>query len=109
MGKEWEIHNLCDTNDKKKKKKKKTPNAVANKKKFIDSKWFIISSLLSLADNLAEGLQNSKCETSKSGLEYAAVKDIQTHWHSIDCNNNYEKEFDKGLTKDSKTHTAKIP
>ena len=94
---------------KKKKKKKKPRKAVAYKIKFIDSKWFIISSLLSLTDNLAEGLQNSKCETFKSGLEYAAVKDIQTHWHSIDYNNDYEKEFDKGLTKDLKTHTAKIP
>ena len=93
---------------KKKQQQKKPRKAVAYKIKFIHSKWFIIISLLSLADNLAEGLQNSKCETFKSGLEYAAVKDIQTHWHSIDCNNNYEKEFDKGLTR-LKTHTAKIP
>ena len=33
------------------------------------------SSLSSLADNLAEGFHNSKCEDCKSGLEYIKVKD----------------------------------
>ena len=49
--------------------------AVTNKMKFIDSMKFIKSSLSSLADNLAESFQNSKCKDYKSCLEYIKAKD----------------------------------
>ena len=49
----------------KKKKKKKT-----YKKKFIDTERFMASSLSSLADNLAAGVDNSKCKRNESCINY---------------------------------------
>ena len=47
---------------------------VTYKLRFIDSVWFMVSSLSSLADNLSEGLHNSKCKVFKSCLEFIKVK-----------------------------------
>ena len=55
-------------NDKKKKK-------IACRIKIIYSVRFTVSSLLTLVDNLAEGIYNSKCKGCKSCLEYVEVKD----------------------------------
>ena len=43
--------------------------------KFIDSVRFLASSLSRLADNLAQGLHNSKCKDCKLYLQYVNVKD----------------------------------
>lgn len=43
--------------------------------KFINSVKPMARSLLSLADNLAEGLQSSKCKDCKSCLKYVETKD----------------------------------
>ena len=56
-------------NDKKKKKK------IACRIKIIYSVRFTVSSLLTLVDNLAEGIYDSKCKGCKSCLEYVEVKD----------------------------------
>ena len=50
---------------KKKKKKKKTYII-----KFIDTERFMASSLSSLADNLAAGVDNSKCKRNESCINY---------------------------------------
>lgn len=49
----------------KKKKKKKTYRI-----KFIDTERFMASSLSSLADNLAAGVDNSKCKRNESCINY---------------------------------------
>lgn len=48
-----------------KKKKKKTYRI-----KFIDTERFMASSLSSLADNLAAGVDNSKCKRNESCINY---------------------------------------
>ena len=53
-------------------KKKKR---IACRIKIIYSVRFTVSSLLTLVDNLAEGIYNSKCKGCKSCLEYVEVKD----------------------------------
>ena len=62
--------------------------------KFIDDVRFMDSSLSSLANNLAEGLHNVKCKKCKSNLEYVIDKDNTLAFNCLDCNKNYEKEFD---------------
>ena len=57
------------------------------------------NSLLNLVDNLAEGLQKGKCIDYKSFLQYVNVKNGLFLFKCIDCNKNYEKEFDKDLAK----------
>ena len=47
------------------KKKKKTYRI-----KFIDTERFMASSLSSLADNLAAGVDNSKCKRNESCINY---------------------------------------
>lgn len=42
---------------------------------FIGRVRFLSSSLLSLVDNLAEGIRNNKCKDRKSCLVYGEVKD----------------------------------
>ena len=49
--------------DKKKKKKR-------HRIKFIDTERFMASSLSSLADNLAAGVDNSKCKRNESCINY---------------------------------------
>ena len=47
---------------------------VTYKLRFIDSVWFMVSSLSSLADNFSEVLHNSKCKVFKSCLEFIKFK-----------------------------------
>ena len=53
------------------------------------------SSLSSLNDNLPGGLQNK--QISRSNLEYMTINNGLLI--CVDCNKNYEKEFEKDLTK----------
>ena len=48
---------------------------IIYKIKIIDSKKFMFSSLLGLADELAEGLYKEKCKNSKSNLDDVTVSD----------------------------------
>ena len=60
--KHWEIHKLYSVN---KKERKVEDHNI----KFINNVRFMASSLLSLNDNLAEGLHKGKCKDFKSTLE----------------------------------------
>ena len=57
------------------------------------------SSLSSIADNLAEGPQRSKCKDCKSDLEYLILKYNTAIFECADCNKIYKKRFDEGLSK----------
>ena len=59
--------------------------SITYKTKFIDSFRFISSSLLSLVDNLSEGLQCDKCIDCKSCLDYMSVKDDQLIFRCFEC------------------------
>ena len=52
-----------------------------------------------LADNLAEGLCEGTYGNCKSSLGYATFKNNTLAFKYLDCNKNYEKEFDEGSTK----------
>ena len=60
----------------------------------------MLSSLWSLDDNLSNELYNDKCKKYKPYLDFISIKDdTLLIFKFIDCNKNYEKEFDKKLTK----------
>ena len=65
--------------------------------KFIDSFRFMSSSLLSLFDNLSEGIHNDKCIHCKSCLECLSIEDNKLMCKCIDCNKNYKKDYNKDL------------
>ena len=55
------------------------------------------SSLSSLANNLAKGFHKNKCKDCKSYLKYMKVKDASSIFKFLNCNKNYEKEFNEDL------------
>ena len=55
------------------------------------------SSLSSLTNNLAKGFHKNKCKNCKSYLEYMKVKDASPIFKCLNCNKNYEKEFNEDL------------
>ena len=56
-------------------------------------------SLSSLADNLSEGLDSDKCTGCKSCLDYMSFKGDQLIFRCYKSKKNYNKDFDKDLTK----------
>ena len=86
----------------------KNGKTVTCKIKFIDMTRFVVSSLSISGNNHAEGLHRYKCENFKSDFEYAAVKDITPIFKCVECHKTPEKEFDKSVTKDSKTHIDSV-
>ena len=72
---------------------------ISYKTKFIDSFRFMSSSLLSLVDNLSEGLHSDKCTDCKSCLDYMITQDDQLISRCFECKKNYEKDFNKELIK----------
>ena len=57
------------------------------------------SSLLSLVDNLSEGLHSDKHTDRKSCLDYMTAKDDQLLFRCFECKKNYKKDFNKELIK----------
>ena len=67
------------------------------------------SSLSKLVDNLSEGIHNNKCVDCKSNLDYVRIntarpsslerKDEKLLLKCFNCNNYYEKKFNKELIK----------
>ena len=92
--------------------KKKIENKdleITYKLKFIDSYRFMSSSLSKLVDNLSEGIHNNKCVDCKSNLDYVRIntarpsslerKDEKLLIKYFNCNNYYEKKFNKEFIK----------
>ena len=72
---------------------------ISYKIKFIDSCRFMSCSLSSLVTNLSEGLHNGMCTGCKFYLDYMAIKDEKLNFRRFECKKNYEKDFNKELTK----------
>ena len=66
---------------------------------FIDSAKFMVISVWSLADNIADGRHKDKCKNCKSGLQYGTVNDGSLLIKFAECKENYNKEFDEDLFK----------
>ena len=83
--------------------KKKIENKdlkITYKIKFIDSYRFMSSSLSKLVDNLSEGIHNNKCFDCNSCLDYVRItKNEKLLLKCFNCNNYYEKKFDKEFIK----------
>ena len=59
-----------------------------------------MSTLLSKrVDNLSERLYNNRCVDCKSCLDYMKTKDEKLLFRCFSCKKNYEKYFNKELTK----------
>ena len=70
---------------------------ISYKIKFIDSFRLMSTSLSDLVDNLSEELY--KCTDCKLNLDYMSIKDNQLIFRCFRCKKNYEKDFNKDLTK----------
>ena len=82
--------------------KKKIENKdlkITYKIKFIDSYRFMSSSLSKLVDNSSEGIHNNKCVNCNSCLDYIKIKNEKLLLKCFNCNNYYEKKFNKDLIK----------
>ena len=67
--------------------------------KFIDSFRFMSSSLSKRVDNLSEGLHNNRCVDCESCLDYIKTKNEKFILKCFNCNQYYEKDFNKELIK----------
>ena len=72
---------------------------ISYKIKFIDSFRFMSSSLLSLVDNLFEGIYSDKCTDCKFYFDYMVTKDVQLIFRCFECKNDFKKDSDKELIK----------
>ena len=72
---------------------------ITYKIKFIDSYRFMSTYLSKLVDNLSEGLHNNKCLNCESFLDYIRTKNEKLILKCFNCKQNYEKDFNKELTK----------
>ena len=66
------------------------------------------SSLLSLVDNLSEGLHSDKCTDCKSFLDYMITKDNQLIFRCFECKKNYKKDFNKELIKSGEGYILEV-
>ena len=79
--------------------KQENAQTIKYKIRFIHSVRFMVGSLSSLTDNLAEGLLKGKCKDGKSCLEYMTPKKGLLTFKCVDCNKTYGKKFDEDLVK----------
>ena len=82
--------------------KKKIENKnieITYKIKFIDSYRFTSMPLSKLIDNLSERLHNNKCADCESCLDYIKTKNEKFILKCFNCEQYYEKNFNKELIK----------
>ena len=62
-------------------------------------KRFMASSLLSLVDDLTEGIHKIKCNDCDFFLEYESVKSNLIKYKCLSCNEDYSNKLDEKLKK----------